>query len=35
MGLGLSIVKHAVLYLNGQVSVESNEPEGSGFNVLL
>lgn len=34
-GLGLSIVKHAVQYLNGQVSVESNEPEGSVFNVLL
>ncbi|MGN0571571.1 MAG: ATP-binding protein [Candidatus Fimenecus sp.] len=34
-GLGLSIVKHAVQYLNGQISVESQENMGSVFTVLL
>ncbi|MGN0520369.1 MAG: ATP-binding protein [Candidatus Fimenecus sp.] len=34
-GLGLSIVKHAVQYLNGQISVESQENVGSVFTVIL
>lgn len=34
-GLGISIVKHAVQYLNGQISVESRENAGAVFTVVL
>jgi two-component system phosphate regulon sensor histidine kinase PhoR len=34
-GLGLSIVKHAVQYMNGEVTLESNEDVGTTITVLL
>ena len=34
-GMGLSIVKHAVQYLNGQITVESRENAGAVFTVVL
>jgi two-component system phosphate regulon sensor histidine kinase PhoR len=34
-GLGLAIVKHLVESMNGSVSVEANEPQGTVFRVVL